>query len=433
MKKLFLLSVILIGCISLNAQTPEAIYIATWSTMGELGTPITPNEQDPQLTYNPATECYEGTVTDWPRLAVNPYIAKIPYSMENDVITYYGVEGPTQQFIFNTDTSKSFEFTESTDPYIFKGFGLSLQNSEGVVDVEVSMNLTTKVITFSKIDSQKEIPELLNVTPENGSEIQPEEDGSVVVTLTFNGEITSLEAISDGAVLPAESSNEGTVWTVTIPAERVEAVAQSSEGRLVMTIQKVYSGIIPVSFENGNPVLHLNYAIAGITHEATFVFEGDEAGIETLNVYKSPEYSVGDEVEFEGTELSFTYTNSVTYLFTVGIEYDITITSTVEREDDENWKLGEGYSTKKGANGESTNQKVADGVTLTIYGGATGAQFSIIIEPKEAGVNSIIDSDNAMKVYSIDGGVVTESGNSEALKSLKKGIYIINGKKVLVK
>ena len=229
MKKLLfgILPAMLLGLSQASAQNPEAIYIGTWVTMDQLGTPITPDSNDPMLTYNSTTGCYEGEVIDWPRMVVNPYNAKIPYSVEGNVITYYGEEGTTQQFNFNNSESATFHFTASTDPSGFKGYGLSPQNAEGVADVKISMNLTTNEITFTKFESGEgeEIPVLLAVDPENGSEVTPDEDG-LTITLTFSGKVTSLEALCNGNALSAEPESEGSVWSIFVSADRISDIAK---------------------------------------------------------------------------------------------------------------------------------------------------------------------------------------------------------------
>lgn len=436
MKKIYLLllTAILYCTPVIKAQQPDVIYMATWSTMSELGSPVTPNDEDPELRYNPETQCYEGEIIDWPRLAVNPYIAKIPYSLENDVITYYGVVGPTQSFIFNTVDSQSFEFTSSKDSSLFKGFGLSLQNAESVVDVKVSMNLNTNLITFTKFESGEgqEIPAFISVDPENGGEINLEGKEEVIITLTFSGEVTTLEAVNNGSLMETASREDGTVWEVIIPSERLQESAVDSQGIFSLRIQKAYAGNMPVSFENGSPVLNLSYTISGLTKDASFKFTGTDEALKTLNVYKSPEYSVGDEVEIIDNELLFTYTNMVTYLFTVGNTYDIIVSSTVESNDGENWKLGKGYSTKKGPNGETTNEKVLEGVTLTLYEGSTGAEFTVAINPKEAGVESL-NAEKEYKVYNSDGVHILTTKNLKDLRELSKGLYIVNDKKIMIK
>lgn len=419
----------------LRAQNPEAIYIATWKTMSELGTPVTPDPDDPKLSFNAETGCYEGEIIDWPRLQVNPYNAKIPYSISDDVITYYGVAGTTQQIIFNTSDSSSFTFEASDSPANFKGFGISSANTNALEDVKVSMDLSTNRITFTQFESGMGavVPQLVSIDPENGSTIFLNEEGGATITLTFDGCVTSMVVNSDDSSITPVSNEEGTVWTIPIPARVVNSSANSFDGKLAIKIQKVYANEYPVSFYGGNPTLNLLYTIDGLTHNASFVLKGNEDGLKTLNIYKYPEYSVGDEVDLEPENYQITYSNSVTYLFTVANGYEVTITSDIDPNDGENWKTAEGHSTKKGPNGETTNTPAAYGVALTLYEGASDGVFTINVSTPEAGISSLTDSSSSYKVYRLDGTKVIETENQGTLNSLEPGIYIINGKKTIIK
>lgn len=52
--------------------------------------------------------------------------------------------------------------------------------------------------------------------------------------------------------------------------------------------------------------------------------------------------------------------------------------------------------------------------------------------PKTAGI-SLINEASSFDIYSIDGSVVKHNANNSDLKNIKNGIYVINGKKVIVK
>lgn len=293
MKKnlLVLVSAAILGSSSLIAQTPDAIYIATWETMQDLGQPVTPDTNDPKLTYNASTGCYEGEIIDWPRTAVNPYNAKIPYSVAGNVVTYYGVAGSTQSFVFNTEDSQSFTFTENTNPSSFKGFALGMANNTSVADVKISMNLESKQITFTKFESGQgaEIPTLVSVNPKDGSTISLTDNQKTVgITLTFSGEVTSMEALFNGIALPSEPNATGTVWAIEVPVERIltsddddedengEESDNTPETNKVfhVIIQKVYADNLPVSFDGGNPVLNLTYTLTNLP---------DTSGIDTIS------------------------------------------------------------------------------------------------------------------------------------------------------
>lgn len=417
---------------AMRAQNPDAIYIASWTTMQELGKAITPSDSDPKLSYNAETGCYEGAVIDWPRTQGNPYNAKIPYSVEGDEITYYGVAGASQIMVFNSNDSETYRFSASTNPSSFKGWVISTANANALEDIKISMNLTTSSITFTTFDSGEgtELPQLVSITPENGSQISLNEDGGTTIVLVFDGKVDSMEIIGEEGRVTPEVSDNGEVWTLPVSAQVVESSMNENQGRLILKIQKVYANGLPVSFEGGKDFLELVYTVAGISKTTTLEFTGNESGLATLNVYRSPYYSVGDQIDFEGNTIGLTYTKSLTYLFTVGNDYSVEITSTVDSNDGENWKLGEGYSTEKGENGETTNIPAVQGVTLTINEGADGAVFTIrVVGKDDAGVESILMDGGINKIYTIDGNKV----NSLDVNTLSPGLYIINGRKVLVK
>lgn len=435
-KSLLLLAVAtFLGTQVVKAQQPDAIYIANWDTLYDLGQPVTPNENDPKLTYNSQTGCYEGEVIDWPRMAVNPYNAKIPYSVEGDVITYYGVAGHTQSIIFNTYPTNTFSFQASTSPEEFKGFGISSANNKPVEDVKVSMNLNNNEISFTSFDSGigTVMPTLVSVYPENGSLITLNEDGGTTITITFDGPVDRLEVQADEYELTPVPNDDMTVWTVDVPANVVATTSNENQGRLILKVYNAFANGLPVGFIDGSPTLSLAYSVSGVTSSATVKLAGDEAGLKTLNVYKAPEYSVGDEFDFDGNSFDISYKESVTFLFTVGKGYEIKISSELSSNNGENWKTGEGFSTEKGPNGETTNIIAAEGTTLTLYPSANGAVFTVTVSPESTGVDSIFENETQVSVYNISGICILKAASATDIRNLKSGIYIVNGKKVVVK
>lgn len=437
MKKSLLFSFLLalVFPFAAKAQNPDAIYIATWVHMSDLGNAITPSDSDPVLTYNSATGCYEGVVVDWPKAISNPYNAKIPYSVSDGEITYYGVAGAsTQSFTFNNSPSTTFDFTASTNPSLFKGFALGMGNNTSIATVDVSVNLTKKEITFTKSDSGlgTELPYLVSVSPANGSLVTPAADGSVTVTLAFSGTVTSMVVSSEDKSIKATGSNEGKLWTIVVPEDAIKESAAENGGNLVLKIEKVYANDLPINF-NGKAALGLSYPVEGITNMVTFIFDGTLEAVNSLKVYKSPDYMAGNEIEFYDNKLEVTYLTSTTYLFTAGSGYTVSISSTVESEDDANWETGTGVVDNVGANGNDTGQVIGTGPTVTLYKGANGAVFTIKVTGVDAGVESIATEDGKFNVYSISGSKVYSGNDASVVNALTPGIYIVNGKKILVK
>lgn len=418
-KNLLILSIALLMATGMaNAQTPDAIYIGTWMAMSELGSEITPNENDPKLVYNSSTGCYEGEYLNWARTnGTAAWNAKIPYSVENDIVTYYSSSASTN-INFSSNDVQNFEFTSGTDSKNFKGYVISSLYTESLVDVKISMNLSTKEITFTKFESgQKvEVPTLVSVNPENGGMIKPAADGSATITFTFSGAVTSMEVLSNGSEIEATPSNDNTVWSVYLSAERISGSTSDSQGLFNMKLQNVYADGQLVTFEGGSSVLNLSYSVEGITKTAVINITGTEDALDSLNVYKLPYTEEGDELDLESYSISLTYTNSVAYLFSAGEGYQVSVASTVDSNQGANWSV-------------TTDEM---GTTLTIKKDASGATFTVTVS-KASGISQSFMEESGVSVYSINGQKVLNSDNKESLKTLSPGIYIINGKKVLVK
>lgn len=434
---LLFLSTFLIS-IPLFSQNPDVIYVGTWATMSDLGTAITPDTDDPVLTYNEATGCYEGEVIDWAKcLGTSAWNARIPYSITDGEVTYYSAATSTNITFSSSDTFEA-SFNTGNNPADFKGYVIATAYTENVVDVKISMNLETATIIFTKFksDQSEEIPVLVNVEPENGTEITPDDEGGVTITLTFSGPVTRLTAGSESSNLQPQSNDDGTVWTIYLSESAIKSSTSESQGTLNLRIENVYAGNLPVDMDGkGNNFIILSYTVAGITNSATILFEGDSNGLATLDVYKYPEYTNDAVLDLDGWDFSFTYSSSVTYLFTVGEDYEIEIVSTVDPEDGENWSLGEAYSLKVVENTGTSYKTENDvlGTTLTIKKGSNGATFTVTVNEKNAGVKGIASDNAPLKVYSITGNHVLTTTNKEQLKNLKPGIYIVNGEKIILK
>ena len=53
--------------------------------------------------------------------------------------------------------------------------------------------------------------------------------------------------------------------------------------------------------------------------------------------------------------------------------------------------------------------------------------------PVEVGIDSVEEQDDNFTVISLDGTVVCRDANRTALKSLHKGIYVVNVKKAIIR
>lgn len=416
------------------AQNPDAIYIGTWDGMTAnygshgVGTPITPDPSDPKLTYNADTQCYEGVIYDWAKSnGTAAWNAKIPYSFEGETVTYYSGTSYTNMN-FGNNPIQSFQFIVTEDPSDLKGYNIATAGSENVYAAAVSLNLETKTITFIQTENISEAPVLVSISPENGSTLIPEADGTAVITLTFSGAVSSMRVLLEGSELHPVASDNGTVWTITLSASQLENGVSEGTGTLNIFIDQVYTGNTAITFDGGSLRLILSYPVEGYSNTVTFNFEGKT---DLIQVYKSPFYTVGDEISIEDNSLELTYASSVTYLFTVPVGYDLAITSTVDSDDEENWSLGTDWSVKEEINPDTeqvTEENYLEGTTLTLQEGSNGAVFTITAsESSDNGAVHSIKVENGKEViYNLQGLPVSPS-------RLTPGIYIINGKKVNIK
>ena len=73
------------------------------------------------------------------------------------------------------------------------------------------------------------------------------------------------------------------------------------------------------------------------------------------------------------------------------------------------------------------------GVTLTFHENVIGSMkkpYLLTLTP--TGISNVIASPKGYKVYSIEGILIGDDVSAESLKQLPKGVYIINGKKMVI-
>lgn len=421
------LTAILGFTLNIKAQNPDVIYIASWDGMTAnygshgVGTPVTPDTNDPKLSFNSESNCYEGEIYDWAKSSgTTAWNAKIPYSFDGDVVTYYS--GTTYPNInFSTNPSQTFTFEISEDPSSLKGYNLAAMNKLDVCAAKVSLDLVNKTITFTEIDNVSEAPQLLAVDPENGSVISPQADGSVDITLTFSAQVSSMRVLVEGSELTPVANEDGTVWTISIPASLVESSVSESNGLFKVLIDQVFAKNTPVTFD-GDTALVLSYPVEGVTLFATINLAGDT---EYLDVFKSPNYTLGDELKIEGNTFSVSFTSSVTYFFTAPVGYTITVDSNADIAD---WSIGTAWSKKVTVNPDTEQvieENYLEGTTLTIRSGAAGYAFNVVVSDSTA-IDTISREAGSDEIFNLNGVRVD-------LNHLTPGIYVVNGKKVLIK
>ena len=418
------------------SQNPDAIYIGTWDGMtaaygqNGVGTPVTPNTNDPKLTYNETTQCYEGEIFDWAKSGgTTSWNAKIPYSFDGETVTYYS--GTSYSNLnFSSDPSSaspiSLKFEISQDPSNLKGYNIASFSQGSVFAAKVSLDIETFTITFTQIANESQAPQLLSTVPENGQMLFPDADGNAEIILNFSGEVTSMRVLIEGSEITAKPDADGTSWTIPLTSRQVENALNESAGTLNLVIDQVMAGNLPVDFEGNSLMLFLSFPVDGLTHFVYFEFEGKT---DVLSVYRSPFYTLGQEIDIEDDELTSMYLDRATYLFTAPEGYEISISSSLESEDGENYTSGKAWSVKEiidPVTETSSEENYLEGPTLTVFSGADNALFTISVSEVGAGVSSLISDSKNEAVYNLQGVKVNP-------ENLTPGIYILNGKKTLIK
>lgn len=437
MKK-FLLTIcssLLLGTSALMAQNPDVIYIGSWDGMTSafgshgVGTPVTPDTSDPKLSYNADTNCYEGVIYDWSvSSGTATWNAKIPYSFEGDVVTYYSGTTYSNIDFRNNGETQSFKFIVSEDPATLKGYNLNAINEKfygSVLAAKVSLNLETNTITFTLTENDSQAPTLVSINPESGTMVTPAADGSVTISLTFSGEVTSMRVLVEGGSPKTTKNDDGTVWTIQISENQVTESVNENTGTLLIKIDQVFAGNLPVTFDGGSLQTYISYPVNGVTKSASLQFAGASADAQVA-LYKSPFYTVGDELEIKNNAYDALYFNSATYLITAAEGYRVSISSSAPED---SWSIGSAWSIKSTIDPDTetaTEENYRQGTTLTLTNGADGAVFTVNVAKEDAGVDSIgSDLDASPVIYNLQGVRVNNPQ--------KGAIYIINGKKTILR
>lgn len=158
----------------------------------------------------------------------------------------------------------------------------------------------------------------------------------------------------------------------------------------------------------------------------TFEFSGDVDGLETLMIadYGSYQY-LQDQIEDYKLTVSFDYGYNM-YQFTVDGEYELEINPPASLVENEDYVLYPGVL--------DSNMGVY-GVVLELTSGADGSTFNVNVYPSMFNkVNEVGDNHSEGNiVYTLTGTEVMRTATREGIKNLVPGLYIVNGKKVMIR
>lgn len=347
--------------------------------------------------------------------------ALLTSSDENDVYTV------TAQFVeIGTQTPKAInEF----GAYVLKVDSQSIRNeffdenapwSDGLQGhgtcnpyFEVVFNVDPAILSVESVDPapyteggeySKEIPAEINITL-SGEGVSV---NSALVTYGMNTRV------------PAEAKVNGKVITVTVPEsalaensigvvvsavnENGTPVSYGTDGVILLTYQMPKNILVPteVTPADGSTVKSIStveltvdskYGVGTLNSNNVITVKKD--GVEADNISASIDYAAGDDM------------NKMVITFTPEITEDGTYTVVIPEE------------TFYDLNGNLFNPEL----TYTF----------IIDNSTNIGGVEVEDANADVEVYSIDGCLVSKGKKADVMKKLVKGIYIINGQKVVIR
>ena len=260
------------------------------------------------------------------------------------------------------------------------------------------------------------------------------------ISFTFEKDIKSADeamvVIGMGSVIPLETSQvsvKGKVVTLQMPVEAMEGisgfsvafVATDAEGK-VLTYGDAGAGYVGVSYE---VVVPANTYMCSAIDPA----EGDVASLKTFKLTFANNASMfGDNIG--GVDASKEVVlkdkdGNVVAKGTISVDFDAWSSDAVITLDKEITTAGkytlavpEATVFNSSYNGDEADKGVEK------FGAIYNPELSFTYNVVPTGIEGIFAEDAEVKVYNLKGILVAKS-----LKNLPKGIYIVNGKKVIVK
>lgn len=340
---------------------------------------------------------------------------------ENDVYTI------TAQFVeIGTQTPKEInEF----GAYVLKVDSQSIRNeffdenapwSDGLQghgtcnpDFTVAFNIDPVILSVESVDPAPYV---------EGGEYSKEIPSEIKITLSGEGAKVNSALVTYGmnTRVPAEAKVEGKVITVTVPeaalAENnigvsVAAVNESgtpisygTDGVILLTYQMPKNILVPTEVTPADGSTVKSIATVELTVDSKYgvgelntnnVITVKKDGAEASNISAAIDYATGDDM------------NKMMITFTPEITEDGTYTVVIPEE------------TFYNLDGNLFNPEL----TYTF----------IVDNSTNIGGVEVEDANAVVEVYSVDGCLVSKGKKADVMKKLVKGIYIINGQKVVIR
>lgn len=280
-------------------------------------------------------------------------------------------------------------------------------------DFTVAFNIDPAILAVESVDPAPYV---------EGGEYSKEIPAEINITLSGEGAKVNSALVTYGmnTRVPAEAKVEGKVITVTVPEaalaennigvsvaavnENGTPISYGTEGVILLTYQMPKNILVPTEVTSADGSTVKSIATVELTVDSKYgvgelntnnVITVKKDGAESSNISAAIDYATGDDM------------NKMMITFTPEITEDGTYTVVIPEE------------TFYDLDGNLFNPEL----TYTF----------IVDNSTNIGGVEVEDANAVVEVYSVDGCLVSKGKKADVMKKLVKGIYIINGQKVVIR
>lgn len=280
-------------------------------------------------------------------------------------------------------------------------------------DFTVAFNIDPVIITVESVDPAPYV---------EGGEYSKEIPAEIKITLSNEGATVNSALVTYGmnTRVPAEAKVEGKVITVTVPEaalaennigvsvaavnENGTPISYGTDGVILLAYQMPKNILVPTEVTPADGSTVKSIATVELTVDSKYgvgelntnnVITVKKDGVEASNISAAIDYATGDDM------------NKMMITFTPEITEDGTYTVVIPEE------------TFYDLDGNLFNPEL----TYTF----------IVDNSTNIGGVEVEDANAVVEVYSVDGCLVSKGKKADVMKKLVKGIYIINGQKVVIR
>ena len=280
-------------------------------------------------------------------------------------------------------------------------------------DFTVAFNIDPVILSVESVDPAPYV---------EGGEYSKEIPSEIKITLSGEGAKVNSALVTYGmnTRVPAEAKVEGKVITVTVPEaalaennigvsvaavnENGTPISYGTDGVILLTYQMPKNILVPTEVTPADGSTVKSIATVELTVDSKYgvgelntnnVITVKKDGAEASNISAAIDYATGDDM------------NKMMITFTPEITEDGTYTVVIPEE------------TFYDLNGNLFNPEL----TYTF----------IVDKSTNIGGVEVEDANAVVEVYSVDGCLVSKGKKADVMKKLVKGIYIINGQKVVIR